>query len=357
MLIQFTEDKIQTWKPPIWYHRALISNNAMHMPKGRQITLYERERIETWLRMNKEKSWIAKKLNRNYSIIKRETKRNKGQYLPYTAAVAHTLALKRSRKTNVRKLDKMENLKLKEFVDEKLADDWSPEQIAGTLKECPLENVYATISHESIYDYIYHHADKQKEFYKHLRTGRRIRQPAFSRKKREGIIKNKFSIHMRPVEIAEKKEYGHWENDLVEFGREQSAVLSVKYERKAMLCRLHKLASKKAIENENSIVETMESFPHHWFQSVTRDNGGENAHHEETFNDFGVPTYFCDPYSSWQKGGIENLNKLIRQYLPKKCDFAKITDRDVYEIQEKLNNRPRKSNNYLTPNEVFALNQ
>lgn len=326
------------------------------MPKGRPITLYEREKIETWLRMEKEKSWIAARLNRDYSVIKREIRRNSGACLPYAAEVAQALSQKRAGKTNVRKLDKPENLKLREFVDERLGEDYSPEQIAGMLREQPRESIPETISHESIYDYIYHHAEKQKEFYKHLRTGRKKRQRKFSRKKHANTIKNKVSIHLRPVEIAEKKEYGHWENDLMEFGRVQSGVLSVKYERKAMLCRLHKLESKKAKENESSIIDTIESFPHHWFKSVTRDNGKENANHTDTLDDFGVQTYFCDPYASWQKGGIENLNKLIRQYLPKKCDFAKITDKDVYEIQEKLNNRPRKSNNYLTPNEVFALN-
>jgi len=328
----------------------------MYMPKGRSITRYEREKIETWLRMEKEKSWIAKRLKRDYSIIKREIKRNTGEQLPYNAAIAQALSEKRARKTNVRKLNKPENKKLKEFVEEKLKADLSPEQIAGILREYPQTDIAETVSHESIYDYIYHHAEKQRESYKHLRTGRSQRQRKFSRKKSLDTIKNKVSIHSRPMEIAEKKDYGHWENDLMEFGREQKKVLSVKYERKAMLCRLHKLESKKAKENEASIVETIESFPAHWFKSVNRDNGLENARHERTLHDFGIPTYFCDAYASWQKGGIENLNKLIRQYLPRKCDFAKISDRDIYAIQEKLNNRPRKSNNYLTPNEVFALN-
>jgi len=328
----------------------------MYMPKGRPLTLYEREKIETYLRMKKEKKWIAKKLSRDYSIIKREIKRNSGEYMSYSSAVADRLAKKRARKTNVRKLDKPKNIELKKFVEERLEEDLSPEQIAGRLKDYPQENIAETISHESIYDYIYNHAEKQKEFYKHLRTGRSKRQRKFSRKKRSSTIKDRVSIHSRPIEIAEKKEYGHWENDLMEFGREQNEVLSVKYERKAMLCRLHKLESKEAKENEDSIAETIESFPHYWFKSITRDNGSENANHIKTFNDFGITTYFCDPYASWQKGGIENLNKLLRQYLPKKCDFARITNRDIYEIQEKLNNRPRKSNNYLTPNEVFALN-
>lgn len=326
----------------------------MDMPKGRSLTLYEREKIETYLRMKKKKRWISNRLGRDYSVIKREIKRNAGQYLPYNALTAHALSQKRARKTNIRKLEKPHNQKLKVWVEEKLEQDWSPEQIAGTLRDNPPSDIEETISHESIYAYVYHHAEKQKELYQHLRTGRKKRQRKFFRKYGLNTIKNKASIHLRPDEVLEKKEYGHWESDLVEFGREQKEVLSVKYERKAMLCRLHKLKSKKANENEDSISETIESFPHYWFKSITRDNGKENAYHEKTLDDFGVPTYFCDPYASWQKGGIENLNKLIRQYLPKRCDFDKITDRDIYEIQEKLNNRPRKSNQYLTPNEVFV---
>lgn len=327
----------------------------MNMPKGRPLTFFERERIEIYLRMKKDKAWIARKLGRDKSIIKREIKRNSGEHLPYNAIVAQALADKRAKKTNVRKLDKIGNEKLKAYVEDKLNEDWSPEQIAGTLGE--EMKFKEAVSHETIYNYVYNHSEKQKEFYKHLRTGRKVRQRKFSRKKQKNAIKDRVSIHLRPAEISEKKEFGHWENDLVEFGRLCSKVLSVKYERKSMLCRLHKLDGKKAKENEESVADVAESFPAHWFKSVTRDNGKENANHLDTLNKFGVPTYFCDAYASWQKGGIENLNKLIRQYLPKKCDFAKITEREIYEIQEKLNNRPRKSNKFLSPNQVYALNQ
>ena len=326
------------------------------MPKGRPITLYEREQIETWIRIGKKKSWMAENLGRDYSVIKREIKRNSGKYNLYMASVAQAVAERRTRKTNVRKLEKSKNAKLKKFVIGKIEEDWSPEQIAGALKENLPAGISETVSHESIYGYIYDHSEKHFQLYKHLRTGRKKRRRKFSRKKRKISIKNRVSIHVRPIEISKKKEFGHWENDLVEFGRRQKAVLSVKYERKSMLCRLHKLESKHARGNEDSIAETIESFPYDWFRSVTRDNGRENAEHEKTLTDFNVPTYFCDPYSSWQKGGIENLNKLIRQYLPKRCDFANMTDDDILKIQEKLNKRPRKSNNYLSPNEVFALN-
>ncbi|PIS40813.1 MAG: hypothetical protein COT26_01345 [Candidatus Kerfeldbacteria bacterium CG08_land_8_20_14_0_20_43_14] len=121
-----------------------------------------------------------------------------------------------------------------------------------------------------------------------------------------------------------------------------------------MLRYLHKLKNKTAKENENSIVKVVESLPFYWFKTLTRDNGLENARHHKTFADFNIPSYFCDPYSSWQKGGVENLNKLIRQYFPKKTDFTKVKKRDILKVQEILNNRPRKSLNYLTPNEIFA---
>ena len=121
-----------------------------------------------------------------------------------------------------------------------------------------------------------------------------------------------------------------------------------------MLCRLRKLKNKEAEETENAITSSIESLPNELWKSITRDNGLENVRHLNTLNTFNVQSYFCDAYASWQKGGVENLNKLIRQYLPKKTDIAKISNDDIYVIQEKLNNRPRKSLNYLTPNEVIA---
>jgi transposase, IS30 family len=322
----------------------------------RPITFYERERIELYLQMGKKKSWIARKLNRDYSVIKREVKRNSGEVLPYRAKDARYFAERRAKNTNKRKLDKLENRKLKEFVFEKLNKQWSPEEIAGRLNRKVYPGITDTVCMESIYDYIYNGAEKHEHLYENLRTARKQRQRRFKRKKRGNIVKNKVSIHLRLEEINEKKEYGHWETDLVEFNKNQRGAVSVKYERKGMLCRLHKVKSKSAKENEETIAETIESFPYYWFQSVTRDNGSENAKHLNTFNDFNVQSYFCDPYCSWQKGGVENLNKLIRQYLPKHADFEKATDRDILTIQELLNNRPRKSLNYLTPNEVFANN-
>jgi IS30 family transposase len=318
------------------------------------ITFYEREIIEVSLRLKRKKSWIAQKLDRDYSVIKREIKRNSGEHLPYKATDAQYFMERRARNTNKRKLEKEKNRELKEFVEQRIKEDWSPEQIAGRLREKPPPGIRDTVSYESIYDYIYNGAEKHKELYLHLRVGRKQRQKKYFRKKQGNKLKNRVSIHLRPEEADKKKEYEHWETDLVEFGRKQKENLSVKYERKGMLCRLHKVLGKSSAENEDSIAVTIEGFPKHWVKSVTRDNGGENAKHLETLEKFDVPSYFCDPYCSWQKGGIENLNKLIRQYFPKKGSIENATEKDILLVQERLNNRPRKSLNYLTPNEVFA---
>ena len=129
------------------------------MPKGKEITLYERERIEVYLRMKKKKSWIARRLGRDYSIIKREIKRNSGQVLPYIAKDAQYYAERRRKKTNTRKLEKCQNEKLAAYVKQQLNDGWSPEEIAGRLKEHPPQEVQGckdkAVSYESIYNWIY----------------------------------------------------------------------------------------------------------------------------------------------------------------------------------------------------------
>jgi len=140
------------------------------------ITFYERQQIEAYLRMKKKKKWIADKLARDYSIIKREIKRNSGEHLPYKATDARYYAERRARNTNKRKLLKPKNKKLKEFVDKKIKKDWSPEEIVGRLKDRSFAGITEIISHEAIYDYIYNGAEKHEHLYEHLRTARKQRQ-------------------------------------------------------------------------------------------------------------------------------------------------------------------------------------
>lgn len=313
-----------------------------------RLTLYEREKIEFCLKHNQSMRKIAKYIRRDHSVVVREINRNSGVYFGYRASVAQRASERKSKKTNIRKLDKHD--KLRDYVIKSLKAGWSPEQIAGRIKNNSpdgLNNI--TISYEQIYDYIYQRAtdNEGKLLYRYLRKKRPIRQPRYSREQRKSTILNKVSIHQRTDDINHKLRYGDWESDSIICLYRRP--VSVQYERKSMLVRLNKLANHSAKETNQAIVKSMETLPNYLFKSITFDNGSENSNHQS----LGVETYFCDTYSAWQKGGVENINGLIREYLPKKIDLTKITDNRIYQIQELLNNRPRKSLKYQTPNEII----
>lgn len=316
-----------------------------------RITFYEREQIELYLRMKKSIRWIGRKLKRDHTVISREIKSHSGECLPYTATSAQEIYERKTAEANKSKIEK--NPQLKKFVIKKIKEDWSPEQIAGVLVSEPPDSLGGlTLCHETIYEYVYNHAEKHEKLYSHLRYKRKTRQPRYQRKKRSAPIKNKVFIEERPQEINERKEYGHWETDLLFAGKHP---ICVSVERKSLLCRLNLLKTKRAEENEIAIRKIIEK---DFVKTVTRDNGNENALHEETKNNFNVPSYFCHPYSSWEKGTVENLNGLLRQYFPKKDKDIIPTKSFVSLIEEKLNNRPRKKNNYLTPNQIYEnINQ
>lgn len=318
-----------------------------------RVTFSEREKIELYLRMRKKKTWIAERLGREYSVIKREIARNSGEHLPYTALSAQKIAERNARKTNKRKLEKEENVKLKEYVETSLIEGYSPEQISGELREHPPGNISERVCMETIYQYVYVGEGRMGGFYKKLRRKQKERQKRYDRKVQKSRIPGRISIHDRPLQIGERKRYGDWETDSVIFGGQQ-AVLSVQVERKMRLCRLKKVRNKTAEEHERSIREHLSVLPAFLRKSITRDNGTENVLHGETKRLLKIPSYFCDTYASWQKGGVENMNGLIREYLPKDCEFDSMSDGMIFEIQERLNNRPRKCLKYQKPNEIFA---
>lgn len=322
------------------------------MSKNNQpITFYERQQIEYYLKLKLGKRSIGRKIKRDHSIIVKEIKRHSRPGLGYRADQAQRQADLSAKKTNKRKLDK--DYWLLRYVEEQLERGLSPQQIAGRLQECPPDDLKGkTISHEAIYQYIYQTIYGQ-HLYHCLRRNKPVRQKRGSRKKQDKThILGRISIHERPEAINQKVRYGDWERDLMEF-RKRREYLSVQYERKSMLVRLGKVAGKTAEESLRAILQTIDSLPLILFKSITFDNGGENAHHLQLKKEFGLETYFCDPYAAWQKGGVENINGLIRQYLPKRTDLSKLTSEDIHQIQEILNNRPRKSLNYRTPNEII----
>lgn len=320
-----------------------------------ELTHDERQRLQYWLRTRMSIRKIAKVMRRNHTVLSREIQRNGGgDRKRYRADIAQRRHEKRRHQQRAGKLDRHPGLR--SYVEDKLLEDWSPEQIAGRLKSCPPpELVGQTISHESIYHHIYEKAEKHKQLHRHLRTHRSKRQKYWKRKSRNTPIPERISIHERPETIDARKRYGDWESDTVEFIRKHGPpALSVQYERKSQLTRIHAMANKTSEETEQAISKTIDTLPEWMFKSMTFDNGGEGACHV-LFRDrlAGFETYFCDSYRSWQKGGVENANKLIRQYLPRTKALATITDDELQAIEDRLNNRPRKSLKYRTPNEVI----
>jgi IS30 family transposase len=218
-----------------------------------------------------------------------------------------------------------------------------------------MENYVPYVCHETIYSFLYARENKHLKLYSKLRRHRYKRVNYWTRKKNtvDTIIKGRVSIKERENIIEKRKRVWDFESDSVIFPG-QKAVLNTNICRTTRLARIELVKDKTAVSSisvQKNIVYEMDEIWVNVF-SFTFDNGWENALHQQ-LNELGVKTYFCDPYCSYQKGAIENLNMFIRQYLPRNTDVSKLTQQDIYIIQEKLNNRPRKCLWYLSPNEFF----
>lgn len=334
------------------YNNTQVFTNT----KGKYISFEERKMIE---KMNNEWIWVramARILLRVHSSISDELKR-KHPLDRYKAEYAHKdFLLKQENKWNIRKLDK--DPRLREIVTQCLKKDWSPEEISKRIKRfwycIQLDN---NISTETIYSFVYEDKQaKDDKLYLHLRRSRKNRKKRWVRQTwSKTNIPERTSIHERPEYINKRKEFWHFETDSVLFSKQRS-ILSVQVDRKARLTRLTKLPDKTA----QSTAIALRSLAYEFWEknellSITFDNWTENVLHTELIHNYWVTTYFADPYCSWQKWTVENTNSLIRQYLPRNIDFESLTDDNIYEIQEKLNNRPRKCLNWLSPNEYYAL--
>jgi len=319
------------------------------------LTFYDRQRLQYWLRTAQSIRTIARLMRKDHTVISREIKRNSTRGRKWYRS---DLAQKQTeRKKHAKRRGKFEQYpRLKEYVIRKLKEDWSPEEIAGRLKEVPSpETQDLTVSHETIYQYIYHKADKWERLYLLLPQRRVKRRKWGGRRVKKVPIPARIPITERPVVINERVRFGDWESDTLEFKRTMThGAVSVQCERKGGLLRLHKVARKKSPDDTlQAQIRSFESVPRELTKTCTLDNGIENHRHTSLHEMFDLDTYFCRAYASWQKGSVENANKLIRRYLPRDTDLDNLTDGDLEAIQELLNNRPRKRLNYKTPNEVI----
>jgi len=322
--------------------------------QGRPFSCLERQMIELRLKAHFSIRQIGRGLKRNHGVVNREIERNCSRDGTYSAAIAQEKADRRRerQKHRKRKLDRDDALR--EHVISELKAGRSPDVIAGRLKTDPPSGLEGkTVSHESIYAWIQTGEGRKLGLHRFLLLGRPRRQRYHGRKKRKTHIPERLSIHERPTGIEEKKEYGHWESDSMTFSKQRER-LSVQYERKARYVMVHRLSDGTAETTEEALHDSIQSLPQDVWKTLTFDNGGEGANHTAVRSAYGIKTYFCDPFASWQKGGVENVNGIIRRFLPRGTNMANITQQDVYEIQERINTTPRKILGYKTPKEVLA---
>lgn len=317
----------------------------------KHITLEDRQILEELLEKKISKRKIALKLGKVHSSILGEIKNNSQNNGIYNAIKAQKKSL--FRKNNKNKRSKIEiSPGLKQYILDKIRIlQWSPEQISGKLKI--QSGGKSVISHETIYKFIYSKEGRKLKLYKYLRRKKKaVRQAFFSRKKRV-IIKEKISIHRRHNFINDRSEFGHWETDLMIFSKEKF-VLAVTVERLTRFTIATILPNKTALEMKKALYRVILDSGQKNVKSITFDNGTENALHHELRREFpGFETYFCDAFASWQKGAVENMNGLIRQYLPRNCVLGNFSQHQVDEIVFKINHRPKKSLKFFSSAFLF----
>jgi transposase, IS30 family len=329
----------------------MASNHHSHF------SLEERSVLAAYLSDSLSLRAIAKKLSRSPGTLSEEIRKNSpdGTRASYDPHSAHLAASFRKWEANSRNPFKSDRVRF--FVVEKLQkEQWSPETISNRMKEEYPRDEDMRISHETIYQIIHSREGKELGLVHHLRRGkfRKHRKRYAPKGRQQNCFRDVKSIHDRPKIIGSRKRYGDWETDTMEGSRESSAAVSVQKERRSRIVRLSKVKNKSAPETRRAIVRTLQSFPKTLRRSLTFDRGTEGAEHDKAAKVLELETYFCDPYSAWQKGGVENVIGLIRQYLPKGTDLSFITSNQLKIIENKLNNRPRKCLGWKTPNEVFS---
>jgi IS30 family transposase len=297
----------------------------------------ERYQIHALMKAGHDQSQIAKLLDRHKSTISRELSRNTGSrgYRPKQAC-----EMSADRAQNSRNAPTVEPW-VREAACALLCIQWSPEQIASQLP----------ISHETVYQHVY--ADKAQggTLWKHLRCQKQKRKRYASGRDRRGQIPNRRPLSERPLHIEARRQVGHWECDTVIGASHKGAVVTM-VERKSGYAVMAKVEKKTSELVSSAIVDKLQPMAAR-VKTLTFDNGKEFAGHAHIDQQLQSTAYFARPFASWERGSNENLNGLLRQYVPKKRAMSTVSDEEIRMIQNRLNNRPRKRLGFKTPAEVF----
>jgi IS30 family transposase len=317
-----------------------------------RLEIRERIEIEKLLSHNKNCTEIAIHLGRHKSTVSREIRRLKS--VNYNSMKSHFDA---TIKSSDRKFDKTKlnaNPELKKFIYEHLELHWSPDQIVFSLKsKFPLDKTMQ-ISIESIYFHIYLHAkpELRKVLISQLRQKRKIRGNTRRGADKRTTIQDPVRIDERPEEVLGRQIPGHWEGDLV-MGKDRASAIGTLVERTTRTIIIVPLKKRDSESVRKAFEREFKSIPRQMKKTLTYDNGTEMAQHKLFTKNTRIQVYFAHPYSPWERPTNENSNGLIRDYFPAGTDFSLISKKRLKEVQNQLNERPRKVLGYQTPKEVF----
>jgi len=313
----------------------------------KHLTIDDRAVISAMKSQGRSQREIANHLKINPSTISRELKRNAppvhaGYYLAHKAQDRYE---ERFSTRHQRML--LKNDLIRSYVESHLKGGWSPEQISGRLH---IDHPGQTVSYEAIYQFIYAEKPEYVSLLAHAHRKRKYRGQG--KRHKTSHIPDRVPLSKRPEIINKRQRIGDWEIDTM-VSRESISALVTMTERKMRILLVEKVDSNTADEVSKAIKERLKLLPKELLKSITYDNGHENVLHMDVNKKLGTKSYFCAPYHSWEKGLIENMNGLVRRYLPKGTDFSNISKRQIQHIENEINTRPRKCLGFKTPLEVL----
>ncbi|UGB40990.1 IS30 family transposase [Nocardioides sp. cx-173] len=338
---------------------------------GARLTVEQRRTIERCYRIGLSQGQIASIIGKSASTVSRELARSfsspgsrsprartapdagRGYLRSYNAERAQAVAALRARRPKARRLD---HPPLREKVWELLRADWSPEQIAAMLPVLFPHDQDMRVSHETIYQslFIQTKGELKRELTAHLRSRRTRRKTQTGGAKRVTLgITDDLMIRARPAEVEDRAVPGHWEGDLLLGGTGKGTVMTL-VERSSRFVLLAPMPGRHTADLARmSLAEMIATLPLSLRRSITWDRGSEMAQHARFKVETGLPIYFCDPQSPWQRGTNENTNGLLRQYWPKGADLSHLTMAECDDVALRLNTRPRKTLDWQTPGQAL----
>jgi IS30 family transposase len=358
-----------------WFRQAggVLPPSVPEKSRPRYLSIREREEIFAGIERGESIRRIARLLGRAPSTVLRELRKNMFHQLyrgrsrlrtnpvgrrrtrswRYRPSIAQERARRRASRPTTAKLVK--NPVLRELVQAKLMKKLSPEQISRQLRKQFPDDAEMQVSHETIYQSIYvqGRGALRRELAVCLRTGRAMRRPHRKGQERRGRIPNMVNISERPAEVEDRAVAGHWEGDLV-IGKNGRSAIGTLVERKTRYLILLHLKGQSAEEVEKAMVAATKRLPETLWKSLTWDQGREMMNHANISVATNLEIYFCDPASPWQRGSNENTNGLLRQYFPKGTDLSVHSPEHLEFVADEMNQRPRKTLDWLEPREALA---